>query len=204
MGAVVFDLGNVLIGWDPHPAIAAAVGPDRASRFLADPDFDFIGWNHQQDAGRAWDRAEADAVRTHPHWEAQIRAYRSNFAASLLGPLHDTVDILRELHGHGIPLFGLTNWSEELFPQARERYDFLALFEDIVVSGQERVAKPDPAIFEVLERRIGHPLGESVFIDDSGRNVAAAAAAGMDAILFRDTGHLREDLRARGLPLAPA
>src|SRR6478672_5135357 len=202
--AVVFDLGNVLIRWDPHPAIAASVGPDAATRFLADQEFDFLAWNHAQDAGRSWEVGEAAAIDSHPHWEPAIRAYRSNFAASLVGALHDTVDILRELHAAGTPLFALTNWSAELFPVALERFDFLALFDDIVVSGQVGVAKPDPAVFAVLERRIGHRLDRTVFIDDSPVNVAAARAAGMDAIAFTDTGHLRTDLLRRSLPLRAA
>jgi 2-haloacid dehalogenase len=202
--AVVFDLGNVLITWDPLPAIARAVGPDQAARFLADEDFDFMAWNHHQDAGRSWDEGEAVAVTSHPHWESAIRAYRSNYAHSLIGEIEDTVQIVRELHAAGIALYALTNWSEELFPAARGRFDFLNLFVDIVVSGQEHVAKPDPEIFTVLEERIGHSLDHCIFVDDSARNVEAAAEAGLDAILFTDTGHLRADLVVRGLPLAPA
>ena len=109
--------------------------------------------------------------------------------------------MLRDLHAAGVPLFALTNWSHELFPQALERFDFLALFEDIVVSGAEKLAKPDPAVFELLRRRVGRPLTECVFVDDSAANVAAAAEAGMDAIVFRDGEPLREQLRARGLPV---
>jgi len=202
--AVVFDLGNVLIAWDPHPAIARAVGEEQATRFLADEEFDFMAWNHQQDAGRSWDEGEAAALRSYPHWELAIRAYRANYKESLVGAIEDTVQIVRELHAAGIPLFALTNWSQELFPLARERFDFLRLFEDIVVSGEEGVAKPAPEIFAVLQERIGHRLDVCVFIDDSLRNVEAAAAAGLDAILFTDTGHLRQDLAARGLPLTPA
>ncbi|MGZ4600152.1 HAD family hydrolase [Oryzihumus sp.] len=202
--AVVFDLGNVLIRWHPHPAIAREVGPEQASAFLAAEDFDFQAWNSRQDAGRGWVEAEALAVASHPHWERAIRAYRRHYEHSLLGPIEDTVTVLEELHGHGIPLFALTNWSAELFPHARERFGFLDLFEDIVVSGDEGVAKPDPRIFATLARRAGHELAACVFIDDSPRNVAAAREAGMDAIHFTDTGHLRGDLRRRGLPLAPA
>jgi len=146
--AVVFDLGQVLIAWDPHPAIAKGVGQEQARGFLADPAFDFLAWNRQQDAGRSWDRGEEVAVTSHPHWEAAIRAYRENFGESLVGAIEDTVQILRELHAAGIPLYGLTNWSEELFPVARSRFDFLDLFEDIIVSGEEGVAKPDPGIFD--------------------------------------------------------
>lgn len=202
--AVVFDLGNVLIRWHPHAAIAREVGPEQASAFLAAEDFDFQAWNSRQDAGRGWAEAEALAVASHPHWEREIRAYRAHYEHSLLGPIEDTVAVLEELHGHGIPLFALTNWSAELFPHARERFGFLDLFEDIVVSGAEGVAKPDPRIFATLARRAGRELAACVFIDDSARNVAAAREAGMDAIHFTDTGHLRGDLRRRGLPLAPA
>jgi 2-haloacid dehalogenase len=202
--AVVFDLGNVLITWDPHPAIAQTVGDEDAARFLADRGFDFMAWNHLQDAGRSWDDGEDSAAASHPHWEPAIRAYRANFGQSLVGAIDDSVRILRELHAAGIPLYGLTNWSVELFPEARRRFDFLNLFEDIIVSGEEGLAKPDPAIFRVLQARIGHPLQGCVFVDDGPVNVAAARHAGLDAILFTDTGHLREDLSMRGLPLSPA
>ena len=202
--AVIFDLGNVLISWDPHPAIAKAVGAQEATRFLADEEFDFMAWNHLQDAGRSWDGGEDAAVTSHPHWESAIRAYRANFEESLVGAIEDTVQILRELHAAGIPLFGLTNWSQELFPVARRRFDFLALFEDIIVSGQEGVAKPDHAIFEILQERIGRPLDGCIFIDDDLANIKAADEAGLDSILFTDTGHLRQDLVLRGLPLSPA
>ena len=204
--AVVFDLGNVLIRWDPVAAVAGGVGLDRARAFLTDDEFDFAGWNRQQDAGRGWAEAEAAAVRSHPQWADAVRAYREHFPRSLTGAVDDTVAILRELHAQQVPLFALTNWSRELFPAALERFEFLDLFEDIVVSGEEGTAKPDPEIFAVLEARIRHrgSLDDAVFIDDNPDNVQAAQAAGMDAILFTDTGHLREDLRARGLPLRPA
>jgi len=200
---VVFDLGNVLISWDPHPAVAKAVGSDQAARFLADEDFAFMEWNNEQDAGRSWDEAEAVAVRAHPHWAQAIRGYRENFPDSLVGAIADSVQILQELHASGIRLFALTNWSGELFPVARGRFDFLDLFEDIVVSGDERVRKPDPRIFEILKARIGDGTTRAVFIDDNPANTKAAADAGLDAILFSDTGHLRKDLALRGLPLSP-
>jgi 2-haloacid dehalogenase len=201
--AVIFDLGSVLIEWDPHPAIAKTVGEKQATRFLADQAFDFLAWNYQQDAGRSWDEGEAAAVKSHPHWEPAIRAYRANFGESLVGAIRDTVQILRELHAAGVPLYALTNWSRELFPVALERFDFLGLFKDIIVSGQERVAKPHPEIFEILRKRIGHSLEGCIFIDDSLPNIEAAGEAGLDAILFTDTGHLRADLVVRGLPLSP-
>ncbi|MDQ2851111.1 MAG: HAD family phosphatase [Actinomycetota bacterium] len=202
--AVVFDLGNVLIDWDARAAISAGVGEPRASAFLADESFDFYSWNALQDAGREWADGEAQAVNTHPHYRAEILAYRANFAASMIGPIEPTVAVLRELADAGVPLFGLTNWSHELFPVAREHFDFLHLFEDIVVSGEEGVAKPDPEIFEILAERIEHlgPLDETVFIDDRLDNVQAAARAGMDAIHYTGAEDLRTDLLLRALPVS--
>lgn len=198
---VVFDLGNVLIRWDPHPAVAAAVGDLEATRFLSAADVDFGSWNHAQDAGRRWDEAEAELTRTHPHWREHALAYRANFGLSLTGPVDANVAVLRDLHAAGVPVFALTNWSDELFPHALARFDFLGLFGDIVVSGAEGVAKPDPAIFERLRDRIGRPLEECVFVDDSAANVATALAAGMDALLYDAGVDLRAELAARGLPV---
>lgn len=201
--AVVFDLGNVLIQWDPVAAIAAAVGTERAVSFVADPDFDFAAWNHANDAGRPLVEAEQSALRSHPHYAQEVLAYRQHFGASLVGEIVGTVTILRELHDAGVPLFALTNWSADLFPVAVERFEFLELFEDIVVSGEEGVAKPDPEVFEVLEERVRHRAGldDCIFVDDNPANVLAAQETGMDAIHFTGPDHLREDLIARGMPL---
>ncbi|GAB3071991.1 HAD family hydrolase [Pedococcus soli] len=200
---VVFDLGNVLIRWDPVPAIAVAVGPERAAAFVADPDFDFAAWNHANDAGRTLDEAEQSALASHPHYAEEVLAYRRHFDASLMGEIEGTVAILEELHAAKVPLFALTNWSADLFPVAVERFGFLDLFEDIIVSGEEGVAKPDPEIFEVLEERVRHRAGldDCIFIDDSPANVLAAEETGLDAIHFTNPDHLREDLIARGMPL---
>lgn len=201
--AVVFDLGNVLIRWDPASAVAAAVGAERAAAFLGNDGFDFASWNLAHDAGRSWDESEREAISAHPHFEEEIRGYRTHFADSLLGEIAGTVEILRELHTTQIPVLALTNWSAETFPMALDRFDFLDLFEDIIVSGEEGVAKPDPEIFEILEERISHlgSLDDCVFIDDTLVNVAAGQDAGLDAIHFTDAEHLRHDLILRGLPL---
>jgi 2-haloacid dehalogenase len=201
--AVVFDLGNVLIRWDPLPAIAAAVGAERAAAFIADADFDFAAWNHANDAGRSLVEAEEAALASHPHLAEEVLAYRQNFDASIVEEIAGTVAILQELHAARVPLFALTNWSADLFPRAVERFGFLDLFEDIVVSGEEGVAKPDPEIFEVLEERVRHLAGldDCIFVDDSPANVQAAEATGLDAILFTGPEDLREDLIARGMPL---
>jgi 2-haloacid dehalogenase len=199
--AVVFDLGNVLIDWDPAPAIAGAVGHEEAARFLAADDFDFGAWNHEQDAGRPFEESEVAAVQRVPHWREHILAYRTHFDRSLVGEVAGSVQLLRELHAAGVRLFALTNWSAELFPVALERFDFLGLFEDVVVSGVEGVAKPDPRIFALLAERTGLPLADCVFVDDKPENVEAARTAGLDGVLFTGGELLRTQLRSRGLPV---
>ena len=199
--AVVFDLGNVLIEWDPYAAVAAGVGPDEARRFLAAPDFDFLAWNHLQDAGRSWDEGVAEVARTHPHWAEHARAYRTHFAASLLGEVPGTVAVVRDLHAAGVRLLGLTNWSAELYPFAPATFDVLGLLDDVVVSGREGVAKPDRRVFEIVAERAALPLDRLAFVDDLAGNVAAATTLGMDGIVFTDAATLRADLAARGLPV---
>lgn len=200
MTTVVFDLGGVVVRWDPVPAIAAVVGPERAERFVRGGDFDFDAWNHAQDAGRLWEDAEAEAAASHPHLAEEIGAYRPNFALSLRGLVPGTAEILRDLHGRGARLVALTNWSAETIRHLPEAHpEVVALFDDVVVSGAEGVAKPDPRIFEVLEARLGHPLAEVFYVDDSLCNVDAARAAGMDAVHFTGAPALRRELEERGL-----
>jgi 2-haloacid dehalogenase len=197
--AVVFDLGNVLIDWQPEPAIAAAVGTEEARAFL--DDFDFRAWNHRQDAGAPFEQSEEEAIAAHPHWREHILAYRQNFPASLVEEIAGTVDVLRDLHRVGVPVFALTNWAAETFHHARARFDWLDLFDDVIVSGEEKVAKPDPEIWTILARRTGRPTAELFFVDDSVPNVGSARAAGITATVFESPERLRADLVEAGLPL---
>lgn len=200
MATAVFDLGGVVVHWDPVPAVAAAVGQERAERFVHGGDFDFWAWNHTQDAGRSFADGEQVATAAHPRLSEEIAAYLPNFALALRGLVPGTAAILHELHARGVRLVALTNWSAETFHHAPETYpEVFALFDDIVVSGLEGVAKPDRAIFEVLGRRLNQSIEGVFFVDDADRNVAAARAAGMDAVLFTDAASLAEDLRRRGL-----
>lgn len=197
---VVFDFGGVLIDWDPVPAVVAGVGEEEARRFFAEYDFD--AWNYAQDAGRTWDDALAELERTHPHFVAHGRAYRENFGHSLIGEIPGTAQVLRDLHSAGVPLLGLTNWSHELFhDHAPQCFEFLALFDDIVVSGTEGLAKPDAAIYRLAMQRSGRPAEQLVFIDDRLENVEAARALGMHGIHFTGADALRAELVALGLPI---
>ena len=201
MRGIIWDFGNVLIDWDPRPAIVAGVGEAEADRFLVAEDFDFMAWNHLRDAGATWDDGEAEVRRTHPHWAEHAAAYRANFELSMVGPVPGTAELVAELHAAGVRQLGLTNWSHELYPAAPRLYPVLDLLDDVVVSGTEKVAKPDPAIFEIAVRRAGIPAEELVFVDDRPDNVAAAIESGLDGVVFTDAERLRHDLRERGLPV---
>lgn len=200
MTTAVFDLGGVVVLWDPVPAVAAVVGQQRAEQFVHGGEFDFGAWNYAQDAGRSWADAEAAATARHPDLAEEIAAYRPNFARSLRGLVPGTAGILRALRDRGVRLVALTNWSAETIHHLPEVFpDVCALFDDIVVSGTEGVAKPDPKIFHILARRLGHPIEGVFYVDDSIRNVDAARTAGMDAVHFTDAAALRTQLRERGL-----
>jgi 2-haloacid dehalogenase len=197
---VVFDLGGVVVRWDPVRAVAAVVGQERAEDFISGGEFDFEAWNYAQDAGRSWADAEAEAIARHPDFAEEIAAYRPNFALALRGLVPGTDEILRALHNRGVRMVALTNWSAETFHHAPEAFpEVFALFDDVVVSGAEGVAKPDPEIFEILRRRLRHPIEGVLYVDDTARNVEAARGAGMDGVLFTDAGALLTQLRRRGL-----
>jgi len=194
----VFDFGGVLIDWNPRHLYRQLIpDPVEMERFLAE--VCHSRWNEQQDAGRPWDEAIRQLSAEFPEHAARIAAYRTRWDEMLSGPIHDSVAILHELRERGVRLYALTNWSNETFPLAFERYTFLHVFEGIVVSGAERMIKPDPAIFHVLLNRYGVDPERAVFIDDAPRNVDAAAKLGMHALHFRDAAALRTELAALGL-----
>lgn len=199
LAGVVWDFGNVLIGWDPFPAVSAGVGDAEARRFFED--FDFHAWNYACDAGCSWAQAMEQLERESPQWLRHGRAYVDNFALSLVGPVPGTHELVRELHAAGVRQFGLTNWSHELYPHAPDTYDVVGLLDDVVVSGTVQLAKPDPAIFRLVGERAGLPLAQLAFVDDGAANVEAARALGMRAVRFTDADALRTDLRALGLPV---
>jgi len=198
----VFDLGGVLIDWDPRHLYRKLFGGDDAAmeRFLADVCSN--SWNLRQDAGRGWAEAIAELSARHPAQVPLIEAFRARWAEMLGGPIEGSVAIQRELKDAGTPLHALTNWSHETFPIAQERYEFLSWFGAIVVSGAERLVKPDPAIFTLLMERHGLCAEQLVFVDDNPRNADAATALGMHGIHFVSPAGLRADLAELGLPVS--
>jgi len=197
--SVVFDLGGVLIDWNPRYLYRKLFAGDEQAmeHFLAHvcngP------WNLRQDEGRSWAEAIEVLCADHPQHRPLISAYRERWDEMLNGPIEGTLEIVAELKDKGIPIYALTNWSAETFPIAKTRYDFLAWFRDILVSGREKLIKPDRRIYELLLSRNGLLAAESVFIDDALHNVEGAKAAGMAALHFQSPAKLRADLIGLGL-----
>jgi 2-haloacid dehalogenase len=196
---VVFDIGGVLLRWDPrHLYRKLFPGDERAMEdFLAN--VCTVEWNERQDAGRTFAEAHAELLPRHADQAHLIEAFGRRFDEMIAGPVEGTVDILAELRSVGVPRYALTNWSAETFPPARRRFDFLSWFDGIVVSGDEGVIKPDPRIFRILLDRYRIEPDEAVFIDDNPGNAAAAAALGIHGIHFRSPELLRRELEALGL-----
>jgi 2-haloacid dehalogenase len=194
--AVVFDLGNVLVHWDPVLPFAGRLSEGEVHRFFAD--VDFAALNHRQDAGRPWSEARAEVAAAHPEHAATLDLYVERFADSLPGPVAGSAAVVDDLRAAGVRVLGLTNWSAETFHHAVPAAPAIGRLEGVVVSGREGVAKPDPRIFRLLAERHGLDPARTVFTDDSPVNVDAAAAEGFQAVLFTGAADLRAELVARG------
>jgi 2-haloacid dehalogenase len=197
---VVFDLGGVLVDWNPRYLYRHLFKDDAAMEcFLSD--VCSPAWNERQDAGRPWRDALAELIARYPDQAAMITAYRRRWPEMLRGDMPETVKVLKDLKDATLRLYALTNWSQETFSIARDRFPFLSWFDGIVVSGEERLIKPDPAIFRRLLMRYNIAPQRAVYIDDSPQNVAAAADIGFHPLQFVDAARLRRDLAGFGLPV---
>lgn len=196
---VVFDIGGVLIEWDPRHLYRKLFEDDERAmeNFLSE--VCSPGWNLEQDRGRAWEDAVRELTQRHPDKAELIAAYHLRWEEMVPGPIPGTPDLLRILKEQGTPLYAITNFSAEKLALARRRFDFLNLFEGMIVSGEERMVKPDPAIYRRLLGRYGLDAPETLFIDDVARNVEAARAVGMQALHFTGADVLRRDLAGLGL-----
>ena len=193
---VVFDLGGVLIDWDPRHLYRKLFPADEAAMEAFLGEICTVEWNERQDAGRTFAEAVAELMPKHEDKRHLIEAFGRRFDEMIPGALDGTVEIARELKGRGVPLYALTNWSSETFPSQRVRFPFLDWFDGIVVSGDEGVIKPDLRIFRILLDRYGVAADESVFIDDNPKNAQAASALGIHGIHFQSPAQLRGELAA--------
>ena len=197
---VVFDVGNVLLRWDPFHLYRNLI-PDDAKRDWFLRNVCTAAWNIEQDRGRPWPEAVALLVGQHPEWEAEIRAYDERWHETVPSIIEDSVATLAELKAKGEQVYAITNFSREKWAECLIRFPFLQSFDGVIVSAHERLLKPDPAIYNVLLDRYGLSAGECIFVDDSARNVEAARAVGMQAVHFVEPIDLRAQLRGLGANL---
>lgn len=197
--AVVFDVGNVLYGWDPDGFLVRQIADDDARlRFIED--VDLWGWHDSLDGGRAFDEAATELSEKFPDYAHLISAWGNRFGETISDPVPGTHAIVEELDARGVPLFAITNFSADFWKPFRQREDaFFRRFRDIVVSGEEKMLKPDPAIYYLALDRFGLKPEEALFVDDREINVEGARAVGMHAHLFTSSENLRERLQAEGL-----
>jgi 2-haloacid dehalogenase len=198
---VIFDLGGVLIRWVPERAFEQVMSPADVPRFMEHIGFD--EWNRTNDGLRSIAGSEAALAERFPDHAASIRAYREHFPQTITRMVPGTGAVLAELNQAGVPTIALTNWAADMFAIARERFGILDRFSDIVVSGEEGMVKPDPAIYELACLRAGVEPGDAIFIDDSPGNAVAATEAGLTGLTFTSAGQLRADLVALGQLGAP-
>jgi 2-haloacid dehalogenase len=196
---VIFDLGGVLIDWNPRYLYRKLFAGDENAMEAFLTEVCTVEWNERQDAGRTFAEAVGELLPRHADKRDLIEAFGRRFDEMITGEIPGTVDILADLKRAGTPRYALSNWSAETFPPQRARFPFLAWFNGIVVSGEEGVLKPDPRIFRILLDRYEIASGEAVFIDDDPANAAAASALGIHGIHFRSPRQLRGELRTLGL-----
>ena len=195
---VVFDLGGVLIDWDPRHLYRKLFSDEAAME-------DFLAtvcthdWHRHHDAGRPFAEGARLLKQQHPDKAELIDAFGARAGEMIGGAIPGAVEILEELHERGRVLYALSNWPAESFPLARQRFDFFDRFHGVLVSGEVGVIKPDPRIFEALIGRFALDPEDAVFIDDVEANVAAARALGFHAIRFTAPDALRDDLVGLGL-----
>ncbi|MEA3015238.1 MAG: 2-haloacid dehalogenase [Sphingomonadales bacterium] len=197
--AVVFDVGNVLYGWDPDAFLVRQVADDVA-RLQFIEDVDLYAWHETLDGGRPYAEAAAELNEKFPQYAAVIAAWSERFGESISGPVPGVHEIVAQLDARGVPLFAITNFSADFWPPFRDgERAFFARFRDIIVSGEVKLLKPDPAIYYLALDRFGLKPADALFVDDREINVEGALAVGMAAHLFTDAPGLRARLEAEGL-----
>ena len=201
IAAVVFDIGGVLLDWDPR-YVYRELFDDEAEmeRFLEE--VCSAEWHEDNDRGVVYAQSCAALAARHPEYRELIWTWARRTEDMIGGPIEGTVAILGELQAAGVPCYGLTNMEAETYPLRRERYPFLRAFDGVVVSSAEGVIKPDPEIFRRLLERFGLAADATVMVDDAPRNIDAAARLGMVTVRFDSPEQLRAELVALGLPLS--
>ncbi|WP_300689894.1 HAD family phosphatase [Chryseobacterium sp.] len=196
---IIFDFGGVLMDWNPRYFFKDYFNDDEKMEYFLEH-IAQSEWNEEQDRGRSLSEGTEIQVKKFPEWEKEIRAYYDNWTVMLKSDIPQNVEVLRKLKKTKYHLFGLTNWSEETFPYALENYDFFQIFDDkIVVSGTEKLIKPDPRIWHILLERYNIKAEESVFIDDNPKNIEMAKTLGFITIHITPETNLEKELTHLGI-----
>lgn len=194
---IIFDLGGVLIDWNPDYVFNSIFNGDSDRRQYFFQNVCTSDWNENQDAGYPLQQATDDKLAEFPEWETEIKAFYGRWEEMLGGPIQPTVEILKKIkNANTHRLYALTNWSHETFPIALDRFNFLHWFEGIVVSGEEKTRKPFPEFYEILFQRFSVHPEKAIFIDDNLRNVEAGRALGLTGIHFQSSDKLANELKA--------
>lgn len=198
MTAVIFDLGNVVNRWRPFLALEHLFA-DEAEMETTFQAIGFYDWNLEQDRGRSWEDGLATAERDTPDHLHVFQAYAGGLTAAHSELVPGTSELIERLHAKAVPLVGLTNAARASFEAVREAAPVVALMQDVVVSADEQMLKPEPEIFRLCLERNGLAAGDVLFVDDSAKNCAGARAVGMDAHQFIQAEALEHELVTRGL-----
>ena len=197
---IIFDLGGVLIDWNPDYVFLKEFKGDRVKLKEFYEKVCTFEWNENQDAGYPLDKATEDRIKIFPEHEDQIRMYYGRWEEMIGGEIEEVVKILKNIiKENKFRVLALTNWSAETFPIALKKFDFLHLFEGIVVSGTEKTRKPFSDIYEIILNRYNLIATESIFIDDNIRNIKAANKFGIKTIHFKNPLQLKSDLKINGI-----
>lgn len=197
--AVIFDVGNVLYGWDPDSFLVRQIADDEARMRFVD-DVGLWQWHDSLDAGRPYAEAAAELSEKFPEYAHLIAAWSDRFGETITGPMPGVHAVVEALDDRGVPLYAITNFSADFWPPFHERERaFFRRFRDIVVSGEVKLLKPDPAIYYLALDRFGLRPGDALFVDDRLINVEAAEAIGMPSHLFTTADDLRDRLEAEDL-----
>jgi 2-haloacid dehalogenase len=191
---IIFDFGNVLSIWDPRQVYKNFFPNNQAvDAFLRE--INFSAWNLEQDKGRSFADGVAVLSAQFPHYSHLIQTYDEHWEDSIVGSIEGTIELVYKLKQAKYPLCLLSNFSSEKFSLMRQRYDFLQLFDDIIISGEHNLVKPDPAIYHLTLKRINRAAHECVFIDDSLPNIETARSLGFETIHFQSPPQLEADLQ---------
>jgi 2-haloacid dehalogenase len=195
---IIFDFGGVLIDWNPRHVYRKIFNTEAETEWFLE-NICTTEWNLSIDKGKPFAAAVKELCAVYPEWSEEIEAFHHRWAEMLGGEIHESVEILREIQAAGYPVYGLTNWSAETFPIAFEQYKFFQTLDGIVVSGREKLIKPDPLIFEVMLDRYNLRPEGCIFIDDNLHNILAADKLGFATIHFTSPPQLKRHLQQLGI-----